>query len=70
VERPVVELRNRLEQGIRELPANRGTKLGDDFACHQPIKPCHQGILEGRWNGECGERPRQFVVMIDFLEGT
>src|SRR5215471_20036622 len=68
VERPVVELRHRLEQGVRELPANRGTKLSDDFACHQPIKTCHERILQRRRNGERGQRSYQFVVPIKCCE--
>src|SRR5262245_40306061 len=68
LERPVVELRHRLEQGIRELPANRGTKLGDDFSCHQPIKTCHQRVLQCGWNGERGQRADEFVVSIDSFE--
>src|SRR5215813_15478186 len=70
VERPVVELRHRLEQGIRELPANGGTKLGDDFACHQPIKTCHQRVLERGWNGERGEWLGEFVMPVSFFEVT
>src|SRR5215510_8963975 len=37
LERPVVELRHRLEQCIRELSANRGTKLSDHFGGQQPV---------------------------------
>src|SRR5215813_7669275 len=70
VERPVVELRHRLEQGIRELPTNRGTKLGDDFGGHQPVQPCHERILERSWNGQRAYSPCKFVLPIDFFEGT
>ena len=68
VERCGIEHRDRLQQFVRELTAERRSQLRDFFRIAQPIESGHQQVLQRRRNRVARELAGQHILPGLFLE--
>ena len=59
---------DRLHHLIGELPPEHGAELGDLADARQPVQPRHQRVLQGRGNGDFGERAGELVAVGPFAQ--